>query len=170
MKHFRVYLYGHKCKVYTDHEALLLLMNHPHPSGKLARWGLALQKLDLVIHYQPGKLNQLADSLSRSWRNDLGQAAEKHLASTKDSEESPENHLASAKDREESPGNYLASARDMEEIPENHFVSVGDKETALSKRQASDPELAMVIKVAVKRLRAPHNMKPYNKLRNSNVF
>ena len=65
IKHFRVYLYGHKCDVYTDHEALLSLMNHPHPSGKLARWGLALQELDLIIHYQPGKLNQPADSLSR---------------------------------------------------------------------------------------------------------
>lgn len=37
VKHYRVYLYGHKCDVYTDHEALLSLMNHPHPSGKLAR-------------------------------------------------------------------------------------------------------------------------------------
>ena len=27
-----------------------------------------------------------------------------------------------------------------------------------------------LFKVAVKRLRAPHNMKPSNKLRNSNVF
>ena len=30
VKHFRVYLYGHRCEVYTDNEALLLLMNHPH--------------------------------------------------------------------------------------------------------------------------------------------
>ena len=65
VKHFRVYLYGHKCDVYTNHEALLSLMNHPHPSGKLAHWGLALQELDLMIHYRPGKLNQPADSLSR---------------------------------------------------------------------------------------------------------
>ena len=31
-------------------------------------------------------------------------------------------------------------------------------------------ECICCVKVAVKRLRAPHNMKPYNKLRNSNVF
>ena len=31
-------------------------------------------------------------------------------------------------------------------------------------------EIMYEIKVAVKRLRAPHNMKPSNKLRNSNVF
>ena len=49
VKHFQVYLFGHKCRVYTDHEALLSLMNNPHPSGKLARWGLALQELDLTF-------------------------------------------------------------------------------------------------------------------------
>ena len=46
VKHCHVYLYRHKCDVYTDHEALLSLLNTPHPSGKLARWGLALQELD----------------------------------------------------------------------------------------------------------------------------
>ena len=34
VKHFRPYLYGQKCVVYTDHQALL---NTPQPSGKLAR-------------------------------------------------------------------------------------------------------------------------------------
>ena len=42
-KHFRPYLYGHHCDVYTDHEALKSLLNTPQPSGKLARWGMALQ-------------------------------------------------------------------------------------------------------------------------------
>ena len=35
VKHFRHYLYGHKCHVYTDHEALKALINTPHPSGNL---------------------------------------------------------------------------------------------------------------------------------------
>ena len=35
MKTFRHYLYGHKCHVYTDHEALKALILTPHPSGKL---------------------------------------------------------------------------------------------------------------------------------------
>ena len=61
---FRPYLYGHRCDVYTDHEALRSLLNTPHPSGKLARWGLAIQELDLQIH--PGKRNANADALSRS--------------------------------------------------------------------------------------------------------
>ena len=37
IKHFRPYLYGNTCDVYTDHEALA---QYP---GKLARWGLAIQ-------------------------------------------------------------------------------------------------------------------------------
>ena len=66
VRHFRQYLYGHRCHVHTDHEALKSLLNNPHPSGKLARWGLAIQELDLVIHYKPGRTNQKADALSRS--------------------------------------------------------------------------------------------------------
>ena len=65
-KHFRTYLYGHPCDAFTDHEALQALLNTPHPSGKLARWGMALQEMDLYLHYRPGKTNQNADALSRS--------------------------------------------------------------------------------------------------------
>ena len=66
VKHFRHFLYGHKCEVYTDHIALKALLNTPHPSGKLARWGLALQELELDIRYRPGKSNTNADALSRA--------------------------------------------------------------------------------------------------------
>lgn len=66
IRHFRQYLYGHRCHVHTDHEALKSLLNSPHPSGKLARWGLAIEELDFQIHYKPGRCNQKADALSRS--------------------------------------------------------------------------------------------------------
>ena len=49
MKHFRPYLYGHLCVVYTDHQALKSLQNTSQPSGKLAQWGMALQEMDLTI-------------------------------------------------------------------------------------------------------------------------
>ena len=65
VKHFRHYLYGYRCIVFTDHEALKSLLNIPQPSGKLARWGMALQELDLRIKYRPGKNNVRADTLSR---------------------------------------------------------------------------------------------------------
>ena len=64
-KHFRPYLYGHHCDVITDHEALKALLNTPQPSGKLARWGMALQELDLAIAYRSGRKNEKADALSR---------------------------------------------------------------------------------------------------------
>ena len=34
IKHFRPYLYGHSCDVYTDHEALMALLNTPYKVGK----------------------------------------------------------------------------------------------------------------------------------------
>ena len=50
-------LEGHPCDVFADHEALQAIMNTCHPSGKLARWGMALQEMDLCLHYRPGKTN-----------------------------------------------------------------------------------------------------------------
>ena len=62
VKHFRSYiiLYGHHCDVYTDHSALKAL---PHPSGKLAGWGMANQE---PIYHRAGKHNSNADALSRA--------------------------------------------------------------------------------------------------------
>ena len=57
VRHFRHYVYGHKCAVYTDHGALKAILNTPQPSGKLASWGMALQELDLDIQYRSGKTN-----------------------------------------------------------------------------------------------------------------
>ena len=51
--------------VYTDHEALKALLNTLQLSGKLARWGMALQELHLQIKYRLGKTNTRADTLSR---------------------------------------------------------------------------------------------------------
>ena len=51
--------------IFTDHEALKSLLNTPHPSGKLARWGLILQDMELEIKYRTGKKNRNADTLSR---------------------------------------------------------------------------------------------------------
>ena len=65
VQHFRPYLYGHKCEVFTDHSAPTSLLNTPQPSGKLARWGMAIQELDLHIWHRSGKSNANADALSR---------------------------------------------------------------------------------------------------------
>ena len=65
-KHFRPYLLGHHCTVFTDHSTCLALLNSPHPSAKLARWAMCIQELDLEIKYTPGKHNANADALSRN--------------------------------------------------------------------------------------------------------
>ena len=45
--YFRPYLLGYHTIVYTDHFACLSLLNTPHPSGKLARWALTIQEMNL---------------------------------------------------------------------------------------------------------------------------
>lgn len=66
IRHFRPYLLGHETVVYTDHSALKSLLNTSHPSGKLARWGMALQEISPEIRYRPGRKNGNADALSRT--------------------------------------------------------------------------------------------------------
>ena len=66
VRYFRNYLLGHPCIVYTDHVACLSILNSSRPSGKLARWALTIQEMDLAIRHKPGKKNQNADALSRN--------------------------------------------------------------------------------------------------------
>ena len=69
MQHFRVYLYGHNVKVFTDHSAVKTVLGAPGLSGKHARWwskvfGSGVKEVDIV--YRPGKENDRADALSRN--------------------------------------------------------------------------------------------------------
>ena len=66
VRYFRPYLLGHCTTVYTDHSACLSLLNHPRPSGKLARWAMTIQEMDLIIKHRSGKSNTNADALSRN--------------------------------------------------------------------------------------------------------
>lgn len=66
VRYFRNYLLGHSCVVYTDHVACLSILNSNRPSGKLARWALTIQEMDLTIRHKSGKQNQNADALSRN--------------------------------------------------------------------------------------------------------
>ena len=65
VRYFRPYLLGHPCVVYTDHAACLSILNTKKPSGKLARWALTIQEMDLTIKHKAGKRNGNADALSR---------------------------------------------------------------------------------------------------------
>ena len=66
VRYFRPYLLGHHCTVYTDHTACLSILNTSMPSGKLARWALTIQEMDLTLKHKPGRKNSNADALSRS--------------------------------------------------------------------------------------------------------
>ena len=66
VRYFRPYLLGHHTIVYTDHSVCLSLLNHPRPSGKLARWAMTIQEMDLLIKHRSGKSNTNADALSRN--------------------------------------------------------------------------------------------------------
>ena len=64
VKHFRAYIMGHRCMLYTDHAACTSLLNTPHPSAKLARWVMIVQEMNLEIKHRAGKGNTNADALS----------------------------------------------------------------------------------------------------------
>ena len=66
VKHFRPYILGYPCTVYTDQAACLSLPSFHNPSTKLARWTLTIQKIYLTIKYRSGKKNTNADALSRN--------------------------------------------------------------------------------------------------------
>lgn len=65
IKYFRIYLYGRKFSVQTDHKPLVWLNNLKEPNMKLQRWKIKLNEYDFDINYVRGKDNQVADGLSR---------------------------------------------------------------------------------------------------------
>lgn len=62
---FRSYLDGSQVIVSSDCQALQWLFALKTPSGRLARWALRLQGLNMKVTYTPGKQNVVADCLSR---------------------------------------------------------------------------------------------------------
>lgn len=59
------YLEGYRFKVVTDHQALVWLQKLDSPTGRLGRWKFELQQFDFSVAYRKGKLNMVADALSR---------------------------------------------------------------------------------------------------------
>lgn len=65
LKTWRHYLDGHKFTVYTDHQPLKYLLTQPKLNQRQARWVAQIQSFDLDIIHKPGRLNAVADALSR---------------------------------------------------------------------------------------------------------
>ncbi|KAI9556842.1 pol polyprotein [Daphnia sinensis] len=66
VRKFRSYIWGLKIRVVTDHHSLCWLLKKRDLSGRLARWSLQLQDLDIEIVHRSGRLHSDADGLSRA--------------------------------------------------------------------------------------------------------
>ncbi|GMF24343.1 unnamed protein product [Phytophthora fragariaefolia] len=63
---FRVYLLGSRpFVVYTDHASLRTAIKSPHISQRMARWLSFFAEYTFQVEYKPGRLNVVADALSR---------------------------------------------------------------------------------------------------------
>lgn len=63
---FRVYLLGDRpFTVYTDHASLRTAVHSPHLSPRMARWLSFFAEYNFTVEYKPGRLNVVADALSR---------------------------------------------------------------------------------------------------------
>ena len=63
---FRIYLLGDRSfTVYTDHASLRTAVNSPHLSQRMARWLSFFAEYNFSVEYKPGRLNVVADALSR---------------------------------------------------------------------------------------------------------
>ena len=65
LKIWRHYLYGEKCKIFTDHKSLKYLLTQKDLNLRQRRWLELLKDYDCIIDYHPGKANVVADALSR---------------------------------------------------------------------------------------------------------
>jgi ribonuclease HI len=65
LKIWRHYILGTKCQVYTDQKSLKYIFTHKDINLRQCRWLELIKDYDLEIHYHPGKVNLVADALSR---------------------------------------------------------------------------------------------------------
>ncbi|GKB97644.1 putative reverse transcriptase domain-containing protein, partial [Tanacetum coccineum] len=68
LKIWRHYLYGTKCTVFTDHKSLQHILDQKELNMRQRRWLELLSDYDCDIRYHPGKVNVVADALSRKER------------------------------------------------------------------------------------------------------
>nr|GEV07162.1 putative reverse transcriptase domain-containing protein [Tanacetum cinerariifolium] len=68
LKIWRHYLYGTKCTMFTDHKSLQHILDQKELNMRQRRWLEFLSDYDCDIRYHPGKVNVVADALSRKER------------------------------------------------------------------------------------------------------
>ena len=65
LKIWRHYLYGERCRIYTDHKSLKYLLTHKELNLRQRRWIELFKYYDCIVDYHPGKANVVTDALSR---------------------------------------------------------------------------------------------------------
>ncbi|WMV58772.1 hypothetical protein MTR67_052157, partial [Solanum verrucosum] len=65
LKIWRYYLYGEKCKIFTNHKSLKYLGTQKELNLRQRRWLKLIKDYDYMIDYHPGKANVVSDALSR---------------------------------------------------------------------------------------------------------
>ena len=65
LKIWRHYLYGEKCRIFTNHKSLKYLLTQKDLNLRQHRWLELLKDYDCIIDYHPKKSNVVADDLSR---------------------------------------------------------------------------------------------------------
>jgi hypothetical protein len=62
------YLLGNLVHIYTDHKRLKYLFIQPDLNMRQRRWLELIKNYELEVHYNPRKVNVVADALSRKHR------------------------------------------------------------------------------------------------------
>ena len=65
LKFWRHYLYGEKCRIFTDYKSLKYLLTQKDLNLRQRRWLELFKDYDCIIDYHSGKSNVVADALSR---------------------------------------------------------------------------------------------------------
>ena len=65
LRAFEPYIYGMKVIVHSDHRPLIFLITRKGTHPNLAKWAVELMRYDLYIEHVAGKINSVADCLSR---------------------------------------------------------------------------------------------------------
>jgi hypothetical protein len=65
LKVWRHYLFGNLVHIYTDHKSPKYLFTQPNLNMMQQRWLVLIKDYELEIHHHPGKVNIMADVMSR---------------------------------------------------------------------------------------------------------
>ena len=66
LKIWQHYLYGEKCRIYTNHKSLKYLLMQKELNLRQRRWVELFKDYDCIIVFHPEKANVVADALSGS--------------------------------------------------------------------------------------------------------